>query len=95
MLCLCAVYSAVVVTCMQRHEHQSTICAKLVADCKIHICDVRWARGQFVRQAGMEEDRTPSCCLWFLLFVYLYIYLLRNFLEGGPSTKGRFHHNCV
>ena len=49
-------------TCMQRHEHRSTRCAKLVADCKIHICDVRWARGQFVRQAGKEEDRTSSCC---------------------------------
>ena len=95
MLCLCAVYSAVAVTCMQRHEHQSTMCAKLVADCKIHICDVRWARGQFMRQAGMEEDKTSSCYLWFLLFVYLYIYLLRNFFGGGPSTKGRFHHNFV
>ena len=59
MLCLCAVYSAVAVTCMQRHEHQSTMCAKLVAGCKIHICDLRWARGQFVRQAGKEEE---SCC---------------------------------
>ena len=62
MLCLCAVYSAVAVTCMQRHEHQSTMCAKLVVNCKIHICDVCWAQGQFVRQAGKEEDRT-YCCL--------------------------------
>ena len=61
-LCLCVVYSAVAVTCMQRHEHRSTMCAKLVADCKIHICDVRWARGQFLRQAGQEEDRTSPCC---------------------------------
>ena len=54
MICLCAVYSAVAVTCMQRHEHRSTMCAKLVADCKIHICNVRRARGQFVRQAGKD-----------------------------------------
>ena len=26
------------------------MCAKLVADCMVHICGVRWARGQFVRQ---------------------------------------------
>ena len=62
MLCLCAVYSAVTVTCMQGHEHQSTMCAKLVADCKIHIFDVRWARGQYVQQAGKEKDRTYSRC---------------------------------
>ena len=56
MLCLCVVYSAVAVTCMHRHEHQSTMSAKLVADYKTYICDVRWARGQFMRQAGKEED---------------------------------------
>ena len=55
MLCLCAVYSAVAVTCVQRHEHWSTMYAKLVADCKIHICDVRWARGQFVLQVGRRK----------------------------------------
>ena len=41
MLCLWVVSSAVAVTCMQRHEHQSMICAKLVTNCKIRICDVR------------------------------------------------------
>ena len=48
-----------------------------------------------MRHAGMEEDNTSSCCLWFLLFVYLYIYLLPNFFGGVPLTKGRFHHNFV
>ena len=50
-------------SCMQRHEHQSTTCVKSVVDCKTHICDVHWARSQFVRQAGKEEGRTSCCCL--------------------------------
>ena len=54
---LCAVSSAVAVTCVQQLVRRSTLCVKLVADCKICICDVRWARGQFVRQAGKEEGR--------------------------------------
>ena len=56
--CLCAVYSVVAVTCMQGHEHQSTMSAKVVADYKIHIRDVRWAWGQFLRvgwQGGRQE----------------------------------------
>ena len=63
MLCLCVVSGAVAVTCMQRHEHRSTMCGKLVADCKIRICVVRWARRQFVRQAGKEEGRMVCCCV--------------------------------
>ena len=62
MLWLCAASSAVAVACIQRHKHQSTMCAKLVADCKIHICNIRWARGQFMRQAGKEEGSTSCCC---------------------------------
>ena len=50
MLWLCAVSSAVAVTCMQQHERRSTMCAKLVADCMVHICGVHWARGQVMRQ---------------------------------------------
>ena len=55
---------AVAVTCMQRHEHWCMMCANLVADCKTHICNVRWRRGQFMRQAGKEEGRVV-----LLLFV--------------------------
>ena len=53
--CLCAMSSALAVTYMQRHEHRSKMCVKLVVDCKICICGVHWARGQFVWQAGKEE----------------------------------------
>ena len=45
-------------SCMQEHEHRSTMSAKVVADYKIHIRDVRWARGQFVRvgwQGGRQD----------------------------------------
>ena len=52
-----ACFAAVAVACMQWHEHWSMMCEKLIADCKIRICDVRWERGQFVKQAGKEESR--------------------------------------
>ena len=63
-----AVSSALAITCMQRHEHRSPMCAKLVADCKIHICKIHIckihickARGHFVRQ---EEGMTSCCCFY-------------------------------
>ena len=66
MLWLYTVSSAVAVTCIQRHGHWSTMCAKSVVDYKIHICDVCWARGQFLQQPGKEKGRTSSCCCFKL-----------------------------
>ena len=80
--CLCAVYSVVAVTCMQGHEHRSTMSAKVVADYKIHIRDVRWARGQFVR-VGWQGGRQDG------LFVV-------GFLggEGGDVPENNCRLNC-
>ena len=87
MLCLCAVYSAVAVTCVQRHEHRSTMCAKLVADSLLFVCLFVYLFIYLFLEGGPSTNgRFNQYCVW-----------MGSRLDGGSrggSGMSREGHGC-